>query len=220
MRSLLVAAILCALTAPFAYADTTPVLSGVARLEAAGGTASWSYVPSGRRERFGHAESLVSAPTQLVRDQATDFAHYKDLSHGRIHNSRLVDRRPGVTDVYLQVPVLHGMVTLWQVLRFSDVQRAADGTESFTGTLVRGNVRAAEMTVRIRPAGANRSIVECDLLVVPEFMAPQSVVDAELRDAAVNVVHAFGGQAEQKYAQLTAPPPPAAVAMAGDAGAP
>ena len=166
---------------------------------------------------------LVAAPQDLVRAQATDFVHYKDISRGRIHNSRLIDRRPGLTDVYLQVPVLHGMVTLWQVLRFSDVQRAADGTESFTGTLVRGNVREAELTIRIHPVDHGRSIVECDLLVTPEFLAPQSVVDTELRDAAVNVVHAFGEHAEQRYAALAPPPPPTttAVAMsASDAGAP
>jgi hypothetical protein len=113
-----------------------------------------TVVPQGRAERFGHAEMVVAAPVAFVRDQATDFAHYKDFSNGRIRQSRLVDKRAGSTDVYLQVPVLHGMVTLWQVLRFSDVKRSADGTETFTGKLVSGNVRAAEMTV----ARARRAI--------------------------------------------------------------
>jgi hypothetical protein len=217
MRTFLIIALLLLIGAPLAYADA----SDVARLEAAGGTSSSSYVPPGRHEKFGHAEMLVSAPIDLVRQQATDFAHYKDLSRGRIRTSRLIDRRPGATDVYLQVPVLHGMVTLWQVLRFTDIHRAADGTETLTGTLLHGNVNAAELSIRMRPAGAGRSIVECDLLVTPSFIAPQTVVDAELRDAAVNVVRAVGGRAEEKFAQLTPPPPhPTAVALSGDAGAP
>jgi len=171
-----------------------------------------TVVPPGRTEHFGHAEMIVAAPVAFVRDQATDFTHYKDLSNGRIRQSRLIDKRAGSTDVYLQVPVLHGMVTLWQVLRFSDVKRSADGTETFTGKLVSGNVRAAEMTVTIKPAGNGRSVASCDLLLVPEFVAPQSAVDAELRDAAASAVRAFASRAEQKYVMATPPPQSTAVA--------
>lgn len=171
----------------------------IARLEAAGGSLSSLVVPQGRHERFGHAEALVAAPTLYVRDQAVDFAHYRDLSNGRIRTSRLVDKRPGSTDVYFQVPVLHGMVTLWQVLRFDDVRRAADGTETLHGRLVRGNVRAAEMTITIRPAGANRSIVTCDVLIRPDFLVPQSMVDDELKGAAASAVRALGAHAERAY---------------------
>jgi len=188
--------------------------AAVTRLEAAGGAMSWSFVPTGHNERFGHAEAIVVAPPDQVRAQATDFAHYKDLSSGRIRNSRLVDHHPGATDVYLQVPVLHGMITLWQVMRFTDIRRAADGTETLTGTLVHGNVHAAEMTIRIRPISSTRSVVECDLLVTPSFIAPQSVVDETLRDAALNVVRAVGRRAEQKYAELAVPTPPAPTASA------
>ena len=171
-----------------------------------------TIVPQGRTEHFGHAEMMVAAPVSFVRDQATDFTHYKDLSNGRIRQSRLVDKRAGSTDVYLQVPVLHGMVTLWQVLRFSDVKRSADGTETFTGKLVSGNVRAAEMTVTIKPAGSGRSVATLDLMLVPEFVAPQSAVDAELRDAAASAVRAFASHAEQKYVLATPPPVDTAVA--------
>ena len=184
------------LVAGAARADGDPA---VAKLEASGGTRSWSFIPRGRHERFGHAESLVAAPVLYVRDQAVDFAHYKDMSNGRIRTSRLVDKRPGSTDVYLQVPVLHGMVTLWQVLRFGDVRRAPDGTETLVGHLVRGNVRQAEMKITIRPAGANRSIVTCDVLIEPDFFAPQSMVDDELRDAATSAVRALGSHAEKNY---------------------
>ena len=208
IRSLSLISALVLLT-PGAYAQSSTSDSDAARLEAAGGTATWSFVPIGRHERFGHAEMLVTAPLDLVRAQATDFAHYKDMSRGRVNRSHLVDRHAGTTDVYLQVPVLHGMVMLWEILRFSDVRRAPDGSESFTGTLVRGNVRAAEMSIHIKPAGNGRSIVECNLLVTPEFFAPQSMVDAELRDAAANIVHAFGERAQQEYARLTPPTPPA-----------
>ncbi|HEY1960702.1 MAG TPA: hypothetical protein VGH28_34055 [Polyangiaceae bacterium] len=196
MRITPLLAVAFALVAIDVRADET---DAVARLEAAGGSVSWNYVPRGRSERFGHAEALALAPTIYVRDQATDFVHYKDMSNGRIRTSRLVDKRPGSTDVYLQVPVLHGMLTLWQVLRFGDVHRAADGTETMTGKLVRGNVHAAEMTFTIRPAGQGRSIVTVDMMLEPGFAAPQSMVDAELRDAARSAARALASHAEQKY---------------------
>ncbi len=184
------------------------------RLAAAGGTMKWSYVPHGRTEHFGHAEALVAAPTSYVRDQATDFAHYKDLSNGRIRTSRLVDKRTGATDVYLQIPVLHGMLTLWEVMRFGDVVRAADGSETFSGRLVSGNVRAAEMTFTIRPVpGGGRSIVSCDLLLTPSFAAPQGAVENELRDAAESAVRAIAVHAEQKFVLASPAPQTTAVAI-------
>jgi hypothetical protein len=99
-------------------------------------------------------------------------------------------------------------------MRFNDIRRAADGTEVLTGTLLHGNVRAAEMTLRIRSISGARSVVECDLLVTPSFIAPQSVVDETLRDAALSVVRTVGRRAEQKYAELAVPTPPAPTASA------
>ncbi len=187
--------------------------NAVVRLESVGGWSKSTVVPPGRSEHFGHAEAIIAAPVSYVRDQATDFTHYKDLSNGRIRTSRLVDKHPGSTDVYFQLPVLHGLVTLWQVLRFTDVQKKADGTETFTGKLLSGNVRAAEMTITIRPAGAGRSIASCDMLLVPEFAAPQSAVDAELRDAAESAHRAIASRAEQKYVLATPAPAQTAVAI-------
>lgn len=88
---------------------------------------------------------------------------------------------------------------LWQVLRFTDVRRAPDGTETLVGKLVHGNVRASEMKITIRPAGAGRSIVSCDVLLTPGFVAPQAMVDDELRDAASSAVRAIGSHAEHDY---------------------
>jgi len=188
--------------APTPQADAT-----LSRLESAQGSPiTWNDVPAGRAEHFGHSEVLVGAPLPYVREQALDFAHYREFSGGRIRTSRVVDKQAQSTDVYLQVPVLHGMVMLWEVLRFSDVRRAADGTESFAGHLVSGNVQSAEMQITMRPVGSGRTVLRCDLHVAPKFAAPQSAVDAELRDAAESAVVALRERAEAKYGQ-TAPRP-------------
>lgn len=198
----------------FIFGVLVTIASGVRADDDPVPTRKWSFVPHGRSERFGHAEAVVAAPVSFVRDQATDFAHYKDISNGRIRTSRLVDKRAGSTDVYLQVPVLHGMVTLWQVIRFEDIHRAPDGTETLTGKLVTGNVRAAEITITIRPTDAGHSVASCDLLLVPQFAAPQSAIDAEVRDAAESAVRAFASHAEEKFV-LASPPAPLGTAVAG-----
>jgi hypothetical protein len=185
----------------------------LARLEhAQGSPITWNDVPAGRSEHFGHSEVLVAAPLPYVREQALDFGHYRELSGGRIRTSRVVDKQAQTTDVYLQVPVLHGMVMLWEVLRFSDVRRAPDGTESFVGRLVSGNVQSAEMQITMRPVSGGRTVLRCDLHVAPKFAAPQSAVDAEVRDAAESAVVAVRERALGKYGRTAPRPNPALVA--------
>jgi len=210
---------LAAATPIEALADA-PADAELARLERAQGSpVTWSDVPAGRAEHFGHSEVLVSAPLSYVREQALDFSHYREFSGGRLRTSRVVDKQPQTTDVYIQVPVLHGMVMLWQVLRFTGVRHAADGTESFVGKLVSGNVQSSEMQITMRPVGSDRTLLQCDLHIAPQFVAPQSAVDAELRDATESAVVALRTRAEGKYGHSAAPQvSPELVAESRDAG--
>ena len=69
------------------------------------------------------------------------------------------------------------------------------------------------MTFTIRPVGQGRSIVSVDMMLEPGFAAPQSMVDAELRDAAQSAARALASHAEQKYvASLPRAPDGTAVA--------
>jgi hypothetical protein len=178
-----------------------------------GGTLKWNWVPPGQDARWGHAEALVQAPLDVVRAQATDFAHLREMAPGKFKTSRVVDRHRGMTDVYLQIPVLHGMVTLWQVVRFAPVQVLAPGFEVVQGGLVKGNVKRMSIVVSMRAVDAGRSVVACDIHMEPEFFAPQSAIDEELRDAAGDAVNAVKTRAEQN-------PRPAAVASPGAGAAP
>ena len=52
-----------------------------------------------------------------VREKSTDFSHYKEFVPHKFQNARVIAKENGNTDLYMQVPVMRGMVTLWQVLR-------------------------------------------------------------------------------------------------------
>jgi len=178
------------------------------RLQPANGhSLKWNYVPSGKSDRYGHAEVLISAPLSYVRDLVLDYAHYKDYSGGKFRTSRLVDKTDTTTDVYFQVPVLHGMVMLWQVVRFQP-RVAQPGVEVVQGTFVRGNVKGSDLVFTLRAIG-DKTVLKADLMVNPDFAAPQSMIDEELRDAAQNAVDAVQARAQQKYAQWVAQQPSA-----------
>lgn len=192
---------------------------------AQGHSVAWNFVPAGATARYGHSEAVVNAPIALVREQVLDFAHYKDFSNGKFKTARIVDKNqgtPGTTDLYVQVPILHGMIMLWQVIRFDPLKTIAPNTEYVAGKLVRGSVNAADIRMTMRAVDPQTTIIKCDLLITPDFAAPQSAIDEELRDAAQHAIDAVQFRAHKKVADaliaaagngtVTAPPPPSAVA--------
>jgi hypothetical protein len=215
LRSLIPAAAVAALSlfsVSDAQADNTD--AQLDRLNAAGHTLKWNYVPPGKAVRYGHAEALVQAPEALVRTQMTDYSHYKDLSGGKFKTSRMVAKDGDNTDVYFQVPVMHGMLTLWYVSRFGAAKTIAPKTESVEGTFVRGNISDMHLVLTARAIDDRFSIVSCDLFVKPNLPAPQSAVDEELRDACGDAVEAVRDKSQGFKGTVpfvTAPPnPPAA----------
>src|SRR6476646_6859098 len=86
-----------------------------------GNAQKWNWVPPGTGDRYGHAEVLVNAPLAAVKKQVMDFAHWKDLVPDKFHNVRVVGKDASGTEIYMQVPVMHGVLTLWNVMRFQEL---------------------------------------------------------------------------------------------------
>jgi hypothetical protein len=191
---------------PARAADTD---ADVAKLNAAGQAMRWNDVPAGKSERYGHAEALVHAPLSAVRSHITNFAQYKSLVPQKFNNARVIAREGGSTDVYFQVPVLHGMVTLWKVLRFAPIRVVRPGEEVLEGTFVRGNVKDAHLYFTIRRVDDNVTLLRMSLLILPNVPAPQAALDEELRDAAGDAVNALHDRAQghARTVQYVAPPP-------------
>ena len=170
----------------------------VLRIEGAGHTVKWNYTPAGRQDRYGHAEALVNAPIARVRAQTVDYAHFKDLVPDKFHNARVIAKDKGTTDLYVQVPVMKGLIILTTVLRFGPPRVVSPGLELVEGAFVSGNknVKTANILFTIHEIDAEHTVLKCDLLILPTMAAPQSAIDEELRDAAQQAIDAMQERAQ------------------------
>lgn len=161
------------------------------RLKRDPGPLKSNWVPPGRTERYGHAEGLVAASPDAVRAKLVDFGHYKELAGPKFKTVRVVDKQGKSTDVYFQLPIMKGLVTLWYVTRFPP-SRSASAGDVIEGTFVKGNIKNMHIAFTVRPgADESSSVLLCDLVLQPTVPAPQSALDEELRDACGDAVNAL-----------------------------
>jgi hypothetical protein len=194
--------------APAPDQDTESLL---ARLAKDAGPIKSNWIPPHRTERYGHAEGLITAPYHAVRARLTDFAHYQALAGPKFAKVHVVGKGPGATDVYFNLPIMHGLVRLWYVTRFGaprpaqtepqahqgagDDGRSGGGDrqgEVVEGTFVKGNLRTMHIVFTLhRALDEGETAVACDLLLSLTIPAPQANVDEELRDACGDAILAL-----------------------------
>jgi len=168
-----------------------------------------NWVPPGKTERYGHAEARLDAPYDVIRARLTDFVHYKDLAGHRFKSVKVVDKVGDGSDIYFQLPIMKGLITIWYVTRFMPPRPGKGGTEIIEGTFVKGNVKDVHFVFTLLPAKEDKSstVVVCDLLLGLSVPAPQANVDEELRDACGEALHKTRMLSVPGFAP-PAPPPP------------
>lgn len=159
-----------------------------------------NWTPPGKSERYGHAEGLIAAPYDAVKARLLDFPHYRELAGPKFKKVSVVDKTANGTDLYFQLPIMHGIVTIWYVTRFSTARPAMAGAEVVEGKFVKGNIKDMQIVFTIRPTADQKTILVCDLNLAIMIPAPQSALDEELRDACGDAVNAI-------RARSTQPPP-------------
>jgi hypothetical protein len=182
-----------------AMAATSPVRADApdpeaARIAAAGHSLKWNWTPPGRNDRFGHAETLIHAPLASVRRLVLEFGRYKELAPYSITTSRVVGHgSDGSTDVYMRMGVLNNMMTFWNLMRFAPLRRTPEGAEVVEGQMVpgKGNIDDSAMVWTIREAGDDWTVLKFDVLLRPGLPAPQSLIDEQLRDSAMDAVNSI-----------------------------
>lgn len=164
-------------------------------LDAKGQTLRWS-LPSAKGDRYGHAETLVATSSENVKKTALDFAHYKEL-HRKFSSARVIGKEGDSTDVYMKLPVKVGPVTLdqWEVMRFGPA-RGDNGASVIEGFGVKGNMKSGHIKITVRPIDEKHALLKVDVLLVPNAPAPQSMVDEELRDAAMDLANGLKDKAQ------------------------
>lgn len=144
--------------------------------------------------RAGGAAVLCQAPLAIVERLATDYGHYVNTIP-RFQKSRIVAKKGTDTDVYLQVPILHGAATVWSLTRFGPPQRQGQSV-FISGRMVEGNVEDFRGQWRLRGVNDTQTVVKMELLVVPKFPAPAKVITSELQGAAANAASSLCRRAE------------------------
>ncbi len=161
------------------------------RLKKDPGPIKSNWTPPGKSDRYGHAEGVINAPPDTVRAKLSDFAHYKDLAGPKFKSVKVVEKQGDKTDVYFQLPIMKGLVTIWYITRFPPMQNAKAG-DVVEGTYVKGNIKNMHIAFTVRPgADEKQSVMVCDLVLQPNVPAPQSALDEELRDACGDAINSL-----------------------------
>jgi hypothetical protein len=146
--------------------------------------------------RYGHAETLVDASPERVKRVMVDYGHYKEL-HPKFRSARVIAKEGDATDLYMRLPVKIGPVTIpqYEVMRFGPARALPGGGWAVEARGLEGDMKEGHIAISVRPAGG-RSILSVDLLLVPNLPAPQSLVDEELRDGAVDLADGMRDRAQ------------------------
>lgn len=149
--------------------------------------------------KAGGSMVLVNAPLATVRKLVQDYGRYQSMIP-RFKKSRVISKKDGKTDVYVEVPILNGAATVWSHSRFDAPVKDGDRGERIEGRMVDGNVDDMRTTFRLRAVDETHTVLKCELLIVPKLPLPGSMVTPELAFAADQAVTALRGRAEQKAA--------------------
>jgi hypothetical protein len=184
---------------PFAPEATADEKKGqLERLAKDPGPIKSNWTPPGKTERYGHAEGLIGAPYDVVKNRLLDYPHYKELAGPKFKKVSVVDKQAGSTDLYFQLPIMKGLVTIWYVTRFAAPRPAPGGGDVIEGTFVKGNIKDMQIVFTLRPGPApENTVLVCDLNLAISIPAPQDALDEELRDACGDAVNAIRARTAQ-----------------------
>lgn len=156
-----------------------------AKLEAEGGYRKSNDVPAGQKTRHGVAEIVIAAEPAQVLESLQRYGDYQAMAPKKFKTSRLVAiSKSGQSDVYMQVAILRGALTLWLTMRFDAPRVDAAGSRVVEGRYLDGNLAGAHVRYVVQGAGDHKTYVRLELLIELPVPAPQDAVDEELRDAA------------------------------------
>lgn len=162
----------------------------------------YSVALPGASIKAGGAMIMVNAPMAVVRKVVLDYAHYQTFMP-RFQKSRVVAKKDGKTDVYLQVPILNGAATVWSVVRFEPPVKEGANGERIEGKMIEGNVDDLRAVWHLRPVDENRTVLKAELLIVPKLPLPGSVVTPELEYAADQAVTASRDRSEARHREAS-----------------
>jgi hypothetical protein len=150
----------------------------------------------------GGAAIMVNAPIDQVRPIVTDYRHYAQFIKP-FEQSKLISKKDGVSEVYFEVPVLHGAAKIWAVVKIGKPVKDGDGEKIVATYGNKGNVDDFRALWRLRAIDETHTIVKCEILVDPKMPMPPTMVTGELSYAADKAVTAVRDKAEKNVGAAT-----------------
>jgi ribosome-associated toxin RatA of RatAB toxin-antitoxin module len=144
----------------------------------------------------GAARARVQSNHDTLRGVLVDYPHYSQIIT-RFEKSRVIGHVGQQTDVYLEVPILHGATKIWAVIRF-DAPKNEGADEVIHGHMIRGNVKRLDAAWRVRKVDETSADLVLELLIVPDLPAPHSLILSEVRRAAARAVSGARAEAERR----------------------
>ncbi|MCS6898757.1 MAG: hypothetical protein RMJ98_05030 [Myxococcales bacterium] len=150
--------------------------------------------------RAGGAAIWVDAPMLVVRKVVTEYSKYASYIP-RFQKSKVIGKKDGRSDVYLQVPILNGAATVWSLTRVEPPVKDGANGELIEGKMLEGNVNDLRSWFRLRPVDDHHTILKLELLISLKLPLPGKVVTPELEFAADQAVTAIRDRAEARHKQ-------------------
>ncbi len=144
----------------------------------------------------GAARARVQSSHDTLRAVLLDYPHYSQIIT-RFEKARVVGKVGQQTDVYLEVPILHGASKVWAVVRF-DAPKLVGSDEVIHGRMVKGNVKRLDANWRVRKVDDTSADLVLELLIVPDVPAPRALILSEVRRAAARAVSGARAEAERR----------------------
>ena len=144
----------------------------------------------------GAAKARVQSNHDTLRSVLLDYPHYSQIIT-RFEKARVVGRVGQQTDVYLEVPILHGATKIWAIVRF-DAPKTEGVDEVIRGRMLRGNVKRLDAAWRVRKVDETSADLALELPIVPDLPAPHSLILSEVRRAAARAVSGARAEAERR----------------------
>jgi ribosome-associated toxin RatA of RatAB toxin-antitoxin module len=175
--------------APLALADGAPPFD-VQELTVHPGARRYELPLTQGSIRAGGAAIVIAADAAAVRRLVTDYGKYETWLPG-FRRSRVVARTADQTDVYLEVPILHGAAKFWAVTRFLPPKAEDGGGERIEGQMIGpGNIDDLRAVWHIAPVDDQHTLLRLELLLVPKLHIGSDMITAALAENADDAISA------------------------------
>jgi len=139
--------------------------------------------------RWGRAEGIVDAPIDQVMGIVQGYGQYAAfLPNFRV--SRVLSQRGASANVYMEVGILKGTVTIWAQLAIRPKANQGE-MRVIEARMTDGNITRMNARWEVTPISATQTRVSFQMLIDPDLPVPSSLVTDQNAKAAERTIRAL-----------------------------